>query len=196
MWVRTVTLLNIPDRQYWHAMQIRLPGQGDALRYIAALFWHMPHTVALQHSAAQGLYLTTAFYWDRNDASREWSKRYFERTQKMPTMAQAGVYSSVMHYLKSVRETGTTDTATVRKHMGETPVNDMFTTNGVIRADGRMMNDLYLAQVKTPAESKYPWDYYKIVGTIPARDAFRTEADSVCGLLSRADERVGAAAAG
>ncbi len=170
-------------------------GMTEGSQNLAALLIYISDVHAIGLDAAQGLYLTTAFYWDRNDASREWSKRYFERTQKMPTMAQAGVYSSVMHYLKSVRETGTTDTATVRKHMGETPVNDMFTTNGVIRADGRMMNDLYLAQVKTPAESKYPWDYYKIVGTIPARDAFRTEADSVCGLLSRADEQAGAATA-
>lgn len=152
---------------------------------LAALLIYISDVHAIGLEAAQGLYLTTAFYWDRNEKSREWSKRYFERTQKMPTMAQAGVYSSVMHYLKAVQETKTTDTMTVRKKMGETPVNDMFTTDGVIRADGRMMNDLYLAQVKTPAESKYPWDYYKIVGTIKAKDAFRSEADSVCPLLRK-----------
>ncbi|WP_233208412.1 ABC transporter substrate-binding protein [Pollutimonas subterranea] len=152
---------------------------------LAALLIYISDVHAIGLEAAQGLYLTTAFYWDRNDESREWSKRYFERTQKMPTMAQAGVYSSVMHYLKAVQETKTTDTATVRKKMGETPVNDMFTTNGVIRADGRMMNDLYLAQVKTPEESKYPWDYYKIVGTIAAKDAFRSVADSECALLRK-----------
>lgn len=152
---------------------------------LAALLIYISDVHAIGLDAAQGLYLTTAFYWDRNEASREWSKRYFERTQRMPTMAQAGVYSSVMHYLKAVQETKTTDTGTVRKKMGETPVNDMFVSDGVIRADGRMMNDLYLAQVKTPEESKYPWDYYKIVGTIKAKDAFRSEADSECNLLRK-----------
>ncbi|WP_353154292.1 ABC transporter substrate-binding protein [Pollutimonas bauzanensis] len=152
---------------------------------LAALLIYISDVHAIGLDAAQGLYLTTAFYWDRNEASREWSKRYFERTQRMPTMAQAGVYSSVMHYLKAVQETKTTDTGTVRKKMGETPVNDMFVSDGVIRADGRMMNDLYLAQVKTPEESKYPWDYYKIVGTIKAKDAFRSEADSECTLLRK-----------
>lgn len=152
---------------------------------LAALLIYISDVHAIGLDAAQGLYLTTAFYWDRNEASREWSKRYFERTQRMPTMAQAGVYSSVMHYLKAVQETKTTDTGTVRKKMGKTPVNDMFVSDGVIRADGRMMNDLYLAQVKTPEESKYPWDYYKIVGTIKAKDAFRSEADSECTLLRK-----------
>lgn len=160
-------------------------GLTKGTQNLAALLIYISDVHAIGLDAAQGLYLTTAFYWDRNEKSREWSKRYFERTQKMPTMAQAGVYSSVMHYLKAVQETKTTDTATVRKKMGETPVNDMFTTDGVIRADGRMMNDLYLAQVKTPAESKYPWDYYKIVGTIKAKDAFRSEADSECALLRK-----------
>lgn len=152
---------------------------------LAALLIYISDVHAIGLESAQGLYLTTAFYWDRNEESREWSKRYFQRAKNMPTMAQAGVYSSVMHYLKAVQETKTTDTATVRKKMGETPVNDMFTTNGVIRADGRMMNDLYLAQVKTPEESKYPWDYYKIVGTIAGKDAFRSVADSECASLRK-----------
>lgn len=160
-------------------------GVGKGGQNLAALLIYISDVHAIGLEAAQGLYLTTAFYWDRNEESRAWSKRYFERTQRMPTMAQAGVYSSVMHYLKAVQETNTTDTATVRKKMGDTPVNDMFTTNGVIRADGRMMNDLYLAQVKSPEESKYPWDYYKILGTISAKDAFRSEADSECKLFKK-----------
>lgn len=160
-------------------------GLTNGTQNLAALLIYISDVHAIGLDAAQGLYLTTAFYWDRNDESREWSKRYFERTQRMPTMAQAGVYSSVMHYLKAVQETNTTDTMVVRKKMGDTPVNDMFTTNGIIRADGRMMNDLYLAQVKTPAESKYPWDYYKILGTVAAKDAFRSEADSECKLLKK-----------
>ncbi|KAA0890950.1 ABC transporter substrate-binding protein [Pusillimonas sp. ANT_WB101] len=161
-------------------------GVAKAGQNLAALLIYISDVHAIGLDAAQGLYLTTGFYWDQNDESREWSKRFFERTQRMPTMAQAGVYSGVMHYLKAVQETGTKDTATVRKKMGDTRIHDMFTKDGYIRADGRMMHDLYLAQVKTPEESKYPWDYYNIVGTIPAEDAFRSVEKSECGLLAKA----------
>uniref|UniRef100_UPI003342AF28 ABC transporter substrate-binding protein n=1 Tax=Castellaniella defragrans TaxID=75697 RepID=UPI003342AF28 len=158
-------------------------GVTEGGQKLAALLIYISDVHAIGLDAAQGLYLTTGFYWDRTDESRAWSKRFFERRQAMPTMAQAGVYSSVMHYLEAVRQTGSTDTGTVRKKMGEMKVNDMFTKDGYIRADGRMMHDLYLAQVKSPAESKYPWDYFKIVATIPAEDAFRRVEDSECPLL-------------
>lgn len=150
---------------------------------LAALLMYITDVHGLGLEAAQGLYLTTAFYWDRTDASREWSKRFYERMNAMPSMGQAGVYSGVMHYLEAVRQTGTTDTATVRKKMGEMEINDMFADNGYIRADGRMMHDLYLAQVKTPEESQYPWDYYTLLDTIPAEEAFRRVEDSECELL-------------
>lgn len=160
-------------------------GVADAGQKLAALLVYISDIHAVGLEDAQGLYLTTAFYWDRTEQSREWSKRYFERMQAMPSMGQAGVYSGVMHYLEAVRQTGTTDTATVRKKMGEMKVNDMFADGGYIRADGRMMHDLYLAQVKTPEESKYPWDYFHIVDTIPAEQAFRTVEASECELLKK-----------
>lgn len=160
-------------------------GVAEAGQNLAALLVYITDIHAIGLDAAQGMYLTSAFYWDRTDDSREWSKRYFERMQAMPSMGQAGVYSGVMHYLEAVRQTGSTDTATVRKKMGEMKINDMFADNGYIRADGRMMHDLYLAQVKTPEESKYAWDYFNIVDTIPAEQAFRSVEDSECDLLKK-----------
>jgi len=121
---------------------------------------------------AKGMYLTTAFYWDRDDDSRKWSKRFFEKTKKMPTMVQAGVYSAVTHYLKAIQAAGTDDADAVMARMRETPVNDFFAKNGRIGPDGLHRHDMYLVQVKTPEESKYPWDYYKIAKVIPAAEAF------------------------
>jgi len=128
------------------------------------------HSLGLQ--TARGMYLTTAFYWDRDDDSRKWSKRFFEKTKKMPTMVQAGVYSAVTHYLKAISAAGTDDAAAVMVKMRETPVNDFFAKNGRIGPDGLHRHDMYLVQVKTPEESKYPWDYYKIAKVIPAAEAF------------------------
>jgi branched-chain amino acid transport system substrate-binding protein len=121
---------------------------------------------------AKGMYLTTAFYWDRDDDSRKWSRRFFEKTKKMPTMVQAGVYSAVTHYLKAIQAAGTDDAAAVMARMRETPVNDFFAKNGRIGPDGLHRHDMYLVQVKTPEESRYPWDYYKIAKVIPAAEAF------------------------
>lgn len=121
---------------------------------------------------AKGMYLTTAFYWDRDDDSRKWSKRFFEKTKKMPTMVQAGVYSAVSHYLRAIQAAGTDDADAVMARMRETPVNDFFAKNGRIGPDGLHRHDMYLVQVKTPEESKYPWDYYKIAKVIPTAEAF------------------------
>ena len=121
---------------------------------------------------AKGMYLTTAFYWDRDDDSRKWSKRFFEKTKRMPTMVQAGVYSAVSHYLRAIQAAGTDDADAVMARMRETPVNDFFAKNGRIGPDGLHRHDMYLVQVKTPEESKYPWDYYKIAKVIPASEAF------------------------
>lgn len=134
---------------------------------------------------AQGLVLTTAFYWDRDEASRAWSKRYFDKTGRMPSMSQAGTYSATMHYLKAVQAAGTDATDAVMKKMRETPVNDFFATNGKIREDGRMVHDMYLAEVKSPSESKGPWDYYKILQTIPGDEAFQPLSESRCPLVKK-----------
>lgn len=136
------------------------------------------HAMGLE--VTQGLMLTTGWYWDMNDETRAWAKRYSERVGSMPTMVQAGIYSATTHYLNAVKATGSDETKTVRAHMAKTPVDDMFAKNGTIREDGRMVHDMYLVQVKTPAESKGEWDLYKVVSTIPGDEAFRPMADSQC----------------
>jgi branched-chain amino acid transport system substrate-binding protein len=130
---------------------------------------------------AQGLLLTTAFYWDMDDKTREWSKRYFAKMKRMPTMWQAGVYSSVMVYLNAIKEAGTDEPLKVAAKMREKPIEDFFARNGKLREDGLMVHDLMLVQVKTPEESKYPWDYYKILAKISGDDAFGPP-DPACGL--------------
>ena len=146
------------------------------------LFISDVHALGLQ--AAQGLMLTTGFYHDMDDDTRAWSKKFMEKNGgKAPTMVQAGVYSAVRHYLKAVEAVGSDDPDKVAAKMRETPVNDMFTKNGKIAANGRMFHDMYLAQVKTPAESKGAWDYYKIVKTIPAQQAYLDPAQSGCSLV-------------
>ena len=127
---------------------------------------------ALGLKAAQGLLLTTSFYWDMDDATRAWSKRFSEKLGKMPTMWQAGVYSSVTHYLNAIKAIGTDAPLEVAARMRETPVEDFFSRHGVLREDGLMVHDLYLVEVKKPDESKYPWDYYRILATIPGDRAF------------------------
>jgi branched-chain amino acid transport system substrate-binding protein len=127
---------------------------------------------ALGLKAAQGLLLTTSFYWDMDDKTREWSKRFFAKINRMPTMWQAGVYSSVTHYLKAIAATGTDDPLKVAAKMREMPVEDFFSRNGHLREDGLMVHDLMLVQVKKPEDSKYPWDYYQILTHIPGDQAF------------------------
>jgi branched-chain amino acid transport system substrate-binding protein len=134
---------------------------------------------------AQNLLLSEAFYWDLNDETRAFSKRFTERRKRPPTTAQAGVYSSVLHYLKAVKAAGTTDAAAVIKVMKETPINDMFAKNGRIREDGRMVHDMYLFEVKKPSESKGRWDYYKLVGTVSGSDAFQPLEASRCPLVKK-----------
>ena len=128
--------------------------------------------MALGLQAAQGLLLTTSFYWDMDDKTREWSKRYFAKMNRMPTMWQAGVYSSVTHYLQAIKDAGTDDPLKVAAKMREKPIEDFFARHGKLREDNLMVHDLMLVQVKTPEESKYPWDYYKILATISGEDAF------------------------
>lgn len=140
---------------------------------------------ALGLKQAQGLVLTTAFYWDRNEATRAWAKRFYDKMKRMPHMGDAGDYSSTMHYLKAVQTAGTDDAAAVMAKMREMPINDFFATNGHIRADGRMVHDMYVYQVKTPSESKYPWDYMTLLKTIPGNEAFRPLAESKCPLIAK-----------
>ena len=134
---------------------------------------------------AQGLLLAEAFYWDLNDDTRAFSKRFMERVKRVPTSAQAGVYSSVSHYLKAVKAAGTTDAAAVMKVMKETPINDMFAKNGKIREDGRMVHDMYLFEVKKPSESKARWDDYKLLATVPGNEAFQSLEASRCPLVKK-----------
>lgn len=141
------------------------------------------HTLGLK--TAQGMYLTEGFYWDFSPETRAWSKRYFDKHKRMPTMVHAGVYSSTMHYLNAVKAAGTDDTATVMRKMKDTPVNDFFAKNGRIRADGRHVHDFYLLQVKKPEESKAPWDYYHVRQVIPAADAVLPAERSECPLLKK-----------
>jgi branched-chain amino acid transport system substrate-binding protein len=141
------------------------------------------HSVGLK--AAQGLLFTEAFYWDLNEETRRWSRRYFERMKKMPTAIQAANYSSTLHYLRAVAEAGTDAAPAVMAKMKSMKINDFFARNGSIRGDGRMVHDMYLVQVKAPADSRYPWDYYKVVATIPGNEAFQPMAKSTCSLVKR-----------
>jgi branched-chain amino acid transport system substrate-binding protein len=141
------------------------------------------HSLGLE--VAQGLLFTDGFYWDLDDQTRAWSKKFFERRKAMPTMAQAGVYSAVTHYLKAIREAKTDEAKAVVAKMKATPVNDFFAKNGKIREDGRMVHDMYLVEVKAPKESKAPWDYLKVLRTIPGDQAFRPLAESECPLVKK-----------
>lgn len=154
---------------------------GQQMAALLALITDI-HSIGL--NAAQGLLLTTSFYWDMDDKTREWSKRYFAKMNRMPTMWQAGVYSSVTAYLNAVKDAGTDDPLKVAAKMREKPVEDFFARNGKLREDNLMVHDLWLVQVKTPAESKYPWDYYKILAKISGDDAFGPP-DPACSLVKK-----------
>ncbi|MDA9433588.1 ABC transporter permease [Bradyrhizobium sp. CCBAU 51627] len=141
------------------------------------------HSLGLQ--SAQGLLLSSAFYWDLNDKTRAWSKRFIEKTQKVPTMIHAGTYGAVIHYLKAVQAAGTLDGPIVAAKMREMPVNDFMTENGKIREDGRLVRDMYLFRVKSPQESKYKFDYYQLLATMPGEEAFRPMEEGGCPLLKK-----------
>jgi len=139
------------------------------------------HAIGLKDG--QGLILTDAFYWDRDDETRAFSKRFLERVGHMPTMIQAGLYSATMHYLKAIDATGTDDAAKVMAQMKATPIHDFFARDGRIREDGRMVHDMFLFEVKTPAESKGDWDLYKLLATVPGDEAFRPLDKGGCPLV-------------
>lgn len=158
-------------------------GLGKTMKPAALLaFISDIHSLGLK--TAQGLYLTTGWYWDLNDRSRAFAKRYFAKTKRMPTMNQAGYYSATMTYLNVVKKIGTTDPDKVMAELKKTTVNDMFATNGKIRTDGLMEHEMYVMQVKKPEESKYPWDYYRLIQTMSGEEAFGKLADSSCPLVT------------
>ena len=138
----------------------------------AALLAFITDIHSLGLKTAQGLYLTTGWYWDLNDETRAFAKRFFAKVNRQPTMDQAGVYSATLTYLKAVKAAGTTDADKVMGQLKKEKINDMFTKGGYIRADGAMIHDMYVMQVKTPQESKYPWDYYKVVRKMNGEEAF------------------------
>ena len=140
---------------------------------------------ALGLQQAQGMIMTSGYYWDRTPESRAWAKRFQKQMGRMPHMGDAGDYSSTMQYLKAIKAAGTDETGAVMAKLKSTPINDFFATNGKIREDGRMVHDMYVYQVKTPAESKYPWDYLTLKETIPAAQAYRPLSESSCYLVKK-----------
>jgi branched-chain amino acid transport system substrate-binding protein len=154
--------------------------QPDGPQRLATLLMFINDVHGVGLPAAQGMVLAEGFYWDMNEETRAFAKRYFEQVNAMPNMSQAGTYSSVTHYLKAVQAAGTTETHAVMRKMRELPVVDFYTKNGRLREDGRMVHDMYLFQVKSRAESKYPWDYYKLLQVVPGDAAFKPLALSEC----------------
>ncbi len=141
------------------------------------------HALGLQ--ATQGMYLTDGWYWDQSDASRAWSKKFEAKVGRKPSMLQAGDYSATAFYLNAIKATGTDDGDAVMKWMKSNKVNDFFAQDGYVREDGRMIHDMYLMQVKTPAESKGPWDYYKVVATLPGDEVYTKLSESTCKLVKK-----------
>jgi branched-chain amino acid transport system substrate-binding protein len=137
---------------------------------------------ALGLELVQGMYTMAAWYWDHDEQSKAWAKRFMDKTGRAPSFVQAGNYSATRLYLETVKKLGTDNPQKVLDAVRGVPINDMFIRNGVIRPDGLMVHDMYLLQAKSPAESKYPWDYFKVMQTIPGDAIFRTKAESVCGL--------------
>jgi len=149
---------------------------------LAGLLLTLAEVHGLGLEAAQGLVLTEGYYWDRDDKSRDLAERFFKRTGRMPNMIQAGTYSATLQYLKAVQAAGTKDTEAVAAKLKELPVDDLFAQGGKVLPNGRMVHDLYLFEVKKPSESKKPWDYYKLISTVPGDKAFPSAKDSGCPL--------------
>lgn len=159
-------------------------GIVESGQQLAGLLVFITDVNALGLKATQGLQVTTSFYWDLNEETRAWAKRYFALTGgKVPSMVQAGVYSGVHHYLAAVKAAGTKDSEAVAKKMREMKVNDMYNKDVTIRPDGRVLHTMYLVQVKKPEESKYKYDYYKVITTSPGEQAFRPMSEGNCPLV-------------
>ena len=151
----------------------------------AALLAFISDIHSLGLNTAQGLYLTTGWYWDLNEETRAFGKRFFEKMKREPTMNQAAYYSATLVYLKAVKAVGSTDPDKVMAELKKSKINDMFAKNGYIREDGLMVHEMYVMQVKTPAESKYPWDYYKLIKTMSGEEAYGAHADETCSLVKK-----------
>src|SRR6202022_437869 len=151
----------------------------------APLLMYISDVHSLGLEIGKGLTFVDGFYWDTDDASREGARRFFAQRGVMPTMTHAGVYSSVRHYLRAVQASGTDDPAAIAVKMRELRVDDFFAKNGEVRAAGRIIHDMLLVQVRRPEETRYAWDYYKIISTIPANKAFRPLAESECSLVTQ-----------
>jgi branched-chain amino acid transport system substrate-binding protein len=149
---------------------------------LAGLLMFINDVHSLTLNLTRGMYLTDSWYWDQNEESRTWARRYFGKMKKMPSSLQAADYSATLQYLNAVKAAGTDDSEKVLAKLRTMKINDMYAKNGTIRGDGSMIHDMYLMQVKEPAEAKYPWDYYKVVQTIPGDQAFTTKAESKCAL--------------
>ena len=152
---------------------------------VVAMLMSIADVHSLGLAQAKGMFFTESFYWDQNDDARKFSRRFFDKHKRMPTALQAGQYSAVLSYLKAVQAAGTDDTAQVMKTIKSLPVNDAFAKNGKVRNDGKMVHDMYLVEVKAPNESKTPWDYYKIVKTVPGDQAFAPLSESQCPLVKK-----------
>ncbi|RTZ42468.1 ABC transporter substrate-binding protein [Candidimonas sp. SYP-B2681] len=152
---------------------------------LAGLLVFINDVHALGLEATQGMYLTSGWYWDKDDESRKWGERFFEKHKRMPSFLQAGDYSAVGFYLRGVKASGTDDADTIMKWMKSNKVNDFFAPNGYVREDGRMVHDMYLMQVKKPSESKRPWDYYNIVETLPGDKVYASLAESTCKFIKK-----------
>ena len=150
---------------------------------IAGMLVFLSDVKSLGLEVAQGMEFATAFYWDRNEASREWSKRYFAKTGSMPTMNQAGVYSATMNYLKAIKAAGTDNPDAVMKTLQGMKIDDFFSVNGHLRADGTMVHDMFLVEVKKPSESKGPWDLLKVIKQVPGDEAFMPMSEGTCPLV-------------
>jgi branched-chain amino acid transport system substrate-binding protein len=157
-------------------------GIAEGGQKFAPLLMYITDVHRLGIEMAQGLRFASAFYWDSDDATRAFARRFFGRTHSMPTMVQAGVYSATRHYLKAVKALGTTDPDLIMQKMRESPINDFMTKNGTLRIDGRVIRDMYLFEVKRPAESDGQWDYLKRIATVPGDEAFRPLAAGGCPL--------------
>ena len=164
--------------------QAREFGIGGGAQRIAAMYLGITDVHSIGLPIAQDVSLVEAFYWDQNADTRKWSERFFKMTGRMPSGVQASNYAATMHYLKAIQDAGTDAAGAVTKKMRETKINDFMTKDGYIREDGRVMRDLYLYKVKKPAESKRAWDYYHVVRTIPAAQAFRAP-DAACPLVKK-----------
>jgi len=151
---------------------------------IVGLLTYISDVHAMGLKNAKGLIVASAFYWDLSDETRAWTKRFIDRVKKVPTMANAGTYGAVLHYLKAIKEAETDEAKTVVRKMKEIPINDFFTKDGRVREDGRVIRNMYLFQVKSPEESKYAYDYYKLLKTVPGDQAFRPMAQGGCPMVA------------